>query len=112
MSKSLYSRQNDLFLDLLRRKREANRLRQADLASRLGVGQPTVSKVESGDRRLDVIRLHEWLDAMDVEFLEFMKELNELLAAHPRPDPRLRRRAARLASAGWWPASPAHRRKT
>ena len=57
MLKSLHTTQNEVFLLLLRRRRQAQRLRQADLAVRLGRGQSTVSKIERGVRRLDVIEL-------------------------------------------------------
>lgn len=81
MRKSLYRRHNQVFLGLLRRYREQGRFRQRDLAQHLGSGQGTVSKAETGNRRLDVIELREWLMAMGVDFLEFMAELHEQLEA-------------------------------
>ena len=53
MHKSLYSRPNDVFLALLRDVRLERRLRQSDLAVRLGRSQAIVSRVESGARRLE-----------------------------------------------------------
>ncbi len=81
MRKSLYRRHNQVFLTLLRRYREQGKFRQRDLAQHLGSGQGTVSKAETGTRRLDVIELREWLLAMGVDFLEFMTELHERLEA-------------------------------
>lgn len=95
MLKSLYTRHNDIFLTLLRGIREASRLRQADLAKRLGRGQATVSKVESGDRRLDVIELRAWLGALGVDFVTFMSELDDRLGALPIPEARLGSRRKR-----------------
>ena len=89
MHKSLYSRQNEIFLELLRSNRESLKLRQADLAVRLGRGQATVSKVESGVRRLDVIELRTWLLALEVDFKSFMDELDQRLLAHPLSDARI-----------------------
>lgn len=86
MRKSLYSRHNEIFLELLRSSRESLKLRQADLAERLGRGQATVSKVESGGRRLDIIELRSWLLALEVDFVTFMDELDRRLDAHPLPD--------------------------
>ena len=63
MPKSLYSRHNEIFLELLRRSRESVPLRQADLAMLLGRDQGTVSKVENGERRLDVVQLRSRRDA-------------------------------------------------
>jgi len=86
MLKTLHSRHNEIFLSLLRSQRKAQRLRQSDLARRLGRGQATVSKVERGERRLDVIELRAWLAAMGIDFLAFMRELDGLLRPHVVPD--------------------------
>jgi len=88
MLKSLYSRHNDVLLHLLRSRREAVQLRQRDLAQRLGRGQGTVSKVESGTRRLDVIELRAWLRALEVDFVDFITELDQQLQTQPMPDAR------------------------
>src|SRR5258706_4062287 len=89
MGKTLHSRHNEIFLDMLRLSREAVRLRQTDLAHRLGRGQGTVSKTERGERRLDVIELRDWLLAMDLDFVAFMRELDHRLRRHPTTDGRL-----------------------
>lgn len=93
MLKTLHTCHNQEFLKLLRQSRARQRLRQADLAQRLGRDQATVSKVESGVRRLDVIELLAWLHALDIDFLAFMAELSENLAPLQRSDPRFRTRA-------------------
>ena len=77
MLKSLHSRQNDVFLRMLRSKREAQRLRQLDLAIRLGRGQATVE-------------LWAWLNALEIDFVTFTTELDQELKASPVPDPRFR----------------------
>lgn len=87
MRKSIYRRHNQVFLGLLRRYREQGRFRQRDLAQHLGSVQGTVSKAETGNRRLDVIELREWLLAMGVDFLEFMTELHQQLEALSLLDP-------------------------
>jgi len=90
MLKSLHSRHNDVLRDLLRSRRELQRLRQLDLATRLGRGQATVSKVERGTRRLDVVELRAWLNALDIDFVEFVRELDQRLKVNPVPDARFR----------------------
>lgn len=90
MLKSLYSTHTDVFLALLRDTRASQRLRQADLACRLGRGQGTVSKVERGERRLDVMELRAWLHALEVDFVDFVAELDRRLLLHPVPDARFR----------------------
>ncbi|WP_341887795.1 helix-turn-helix transcriptional regulator [Variovorax sp. YR752] len=87
MQKTTSSMHNTIFLSLLRDCRESMRLRQADLAMRLGRGQATVSKVERGERRLDVIELRAWLGALEVDFLTFMSELDKRLRPLPVVDP-------------------------
>jgi len=96
MSKTLYSRHNEIFLSLLRGLRMARRLRQADLADRLGRGQGLVSKVERGERRLDVIELRDWLTALETDFIGFASSLDDELRLHSTSDPQLTRRAAQV----------------
>lgn len=86
MTKSLYSHHNDVLLHLLRSRRESLRLRQLDLAQRLGGGQATVSKVESGSRRLDVIELRNWLRALEMDLVSFATVLESSLKSHPTTD--------------------------
>lgn len=75
----MYPHSNGILLDLLRNRRESLRLRQTDLALRLGRDQATISKVERGERRLDVIELRAWLAALELDFLDFMVELDQRL---------------------------------
>ena len=83
MIKSLHSKHNDVILALLRDRREALGIRQADLAHRLGQTQAMVSRVETGERRLDIIELRAWLSALELGFLPFMKALDERLRSLP-----------------------------
>ena len=92
MFKILYSRHNGVFLAMLRGLRLERGLRQSDLAVRLGRGQGLVSKVERGERRLDVIELRDWLDALDSDFPGFVSSLDAELRKHATTDPRLTRR--------------------
>jgi len=92
MAKTLHSRHNKIFLTLLRGLRESRHLRQTDLADLLGRSQATVSNVERGERRLDLIELRDWLDALEVDFITFLSvvdaELRRLgatrVGGHPR----------------------------
>lgn len=99
MAKILHSRHNEVFLAMLRGLRTTRRLRQADLADRLGRGQGLVSKVERGERRLDVIELRDWLTALDADFTGFVSSLDAQLRLHATTDPRIaRRRSSQRAS--------------
>jgi len=70
------TKHHDVVLSLLRDRREALGIRQADLAHKLGQTQAMVSRVETGERRLDIIELRAWLSALEVGFLPFMKKLD------------------------------------
>jgi transcriptional regulator with XRE-family HTH domain len=89
MLKSIYTQPNQVLLSMLRSYRERCRIPQHELARRLGKEQSAVSKIERGERRLDIIELKAWLDALDMDFLVFVQELNQKLAALPSIDPRL-----------------------
>lgn len=79
MSKSLYSRHNQVFLKKLKGLRESRQLRQADLGDLLGRSQGWVSYVENGATTLNVIELREWIEALDYSFMEFLQELDDEL---------------------------------
>jgi transcriptional regulator with XRE-family HTH domain len=77
MRKTTYSLQNQILLVMLRASRRQRQLRQVDVARRLGRDQAMVSKVESGERRLDVIELRAWLAVLGENFAHFVTELDE-----------------------------------
>lgn len=80
MRKSLYQRENLAMLALLRAEREKQGLLQTDLSERLGKPQSYVSKVERGERRLDVIELRGICRAMGIEFRGFIDALERQLS--------------------------------
>lgn len=55
MAKTLGSPRQKLLIELLVQKREAAGLTQAELARRLGEYQSFVARLESGQRRVDVV---------------------------------------------------------
>lgn len=76
MYKTLYTREYQQMLALLRIKRKASKVSQVELARRLAWSQADVSKCESGVRRLDVIELRIWLKALGCELVDFVQELD------------------------------------
>jgi transcriptional regulator with XRE-family HTH domain len=64
LRKSLGSARHKALVDLLIRKREAAGMTQADLAARLGEYQSFVARLESGQRRVDVVEFLELADAI------------------------------------------------
>ncbi len=67
-------------LDLLRQIRRDARLRQVDLAERLGQPQSFVSKYESGQRRLDIQELRSLCKAVGITLEQFVARLEECLS--------------------------------
>jgi transcriptional regulator with XRE-family HTH domain len=59
----------------LREAREEKNLSQAEVAAKLGVPQSWVSKAETGERRLDVLELFDFLDAVGKKHQPFLRGL-------------------------------------
>jgi transcriptional regulator with XRE-family HTH domain len=66
-------------LALLRQIRLDAKLRQVDLAKRLGQPQSFVSKYESGERRLDILELRSVCEAVGTTLEQFVAKLEERL---------------------------------
>ena len=75
MSKSVHSAHYKRLRALLIACRGKAGLTQTDLAKALGRPQSFISKVESGERRLDVVELLEVLRALNYDSTEFISEL-------------------------------------
>lgn len=76
MEKSIHQKRYHIMIALLRGKREAIGMTQIQLAEKLNVSQTVVSKIETCERRLDVIELIDVCDAINVPFVDFLNELN------------------------------------
>lgn len=91
-----HPRDYGVLLEMLKAGRRRARMRQADVAAQLGRAQATVSKVERGEMWLDVIELRAWVNALEIDFIEFMRELDTAIGVHrsrshlvlPRPSGR------------------------
>lgn len=59
MTKSIYSREYKAVVDKLKKARLDARLRQEDVASKLKKPQSYISKIERGERRIDITELKE-----------------------------------------------------
>ena len=64
---------------LLRNKREAIGMTQIQLAERLDVSQTVISKIETCERRLDVVELIDVCNAINISVIDFFNELNTKL---------------------------------
>jgi transcriptional regulator with XRE-family HTH domain len=60
MDKTIYSEGHKALVKKLIEAREARKLRQEDVAKLLGRTQSYISKIEAGQRRIDLIQLKEF----------------------------------------------------
>jgi len=67
MEKSIMSDGHRLLAELIRTLRVESGQTQVDLAERLGETQSAVSKVESGQRRLDLVQLAAYAAALGIK---------------------------------------------
>ena len=74
VAKTIHSPAYRALLDQLKRLREKAGVSQAELAARLGRQQTWVSKVELGERRLDVDELRQVCEALGADLLRVMRE--------------------------------------
>lgn len=77
MDKTIYTREYAVLLSLLRSLRKESGVTQAELAKRLGVTQSTYSKLERGERRLDVIQLRTIGKHIGVSLTDFVTTLEK-----------------------------------
>ncbi len=72
MEKSIATKENAVFLAVLRQVRVDAGITQTTLAERIGETQSFVSKVERGELRLDVIQLRTFCLALDTDLAAFV----------------------------------------
>ncbi|EEY90094.1 helix-turn-helix domain-containing protein [Acinetobacter lwoffii] len=53
--------------------RESKKVTQVELATSLNKPQSYVAKVENLDRRIDVLELQDWLNALDTSIINFLE---------------------------------------
>ena len=73
MQKSQHTSAYRRLTPALRKAREEAGLTQAEVAEKLGVYASFVSKVESGERRIDVVELKHFCDALGVGLVAFLR---------------------------------------
>jgi transcriptional regulator with XRE-family HTH domain len=77
--KSIHDQSYKLLISLLREERRKQKLTQAELAERIDSDQTYVSKVETMERRIDVIELRTFCKALDIDLLNFLKDFEDRL---------------------------------
>jgi transcriptional regulator with XRE-family HTH domain len=79
MEKSIYTREYAVLLRLLREAREQVGISQMQLAEKLHQSQSFVSKLERGDRRIDVVQLRTICQFLGLTLGEFIQRLEREL---------------------------------
>lgn len=79
VQKSIVSKEYGLFLAFLKKVRLDSGITQVQIAKKLKTGQSFVSKVENGERRLDIIELRLWLRVLGMPLIDFVAGLENLL---------------------------------
>lgn len=77
MKKSLNTIEQRALLKTLYSLRVGQGYKQTDLAKKIGVPQSFISKVESGERRIDLVELREIVHALDTSLQLFIKEFEK-----------------------------------
>lgn len=77
MDKSINNREYKVLIGMLRSEREAKHVTQEELASRLGVNQAVVSKIETCERRIDYIELRQVCGALGISILSFLQNFEK-----------------------------------
>lgn len=93
MKKSVFTAEYQILRTLLRSVRERSNVTQVELAEKLDETQSFVSKCERGERRLDVVQLNAFCEALGIELIDFVKEFTSLTQGHSsRSSPKTRER--------------------
>jgi transcriptional regulator with XRE-family HTH domain len=84
MPNSLHDPKYILFREMLVKARTDAGLFQSDVAERLNKQQSFVSKVERGDRRIDMPEFLEIADALGIDVVKFIKQYKDALKSRKR----------------------------
>ena len=77
LGKSIHSAQYAVLLQLLHAARTRAGLTQIEMAKKLRTTQSAVSKIERGERRLDIVELHAWCRGLGISFRKFAADLDD-----------------------------------
>ncbi len=80
MKKSLRSKEQLKLQKLLADIRKEAGLRQVELSKRLEKPQSFVSKYETGERRLDLVEIHQICKAIGISFVKFAQRFDKIIS--------------------------------
>jgi len=73
MSSNLYSKEHKTIVEKLKKARHEAGLDQVEVAKKLGRSQSYLSKIESGQRKIDVVQLQKFAKFYNKEINYFLK---------------------------------------
>ena len=73
MSRAIYSKDHQYIVEQLKKARKEAGLEQTEVAKLLGKTQSHISKVEAGQRRIDIVSLKEFAKLYDKDINYFIK---------------------------------------
>ena len=73
MAKTIYSKEHRILVERLKKARKEADLDQATVAKLLGVTQSHISKIESGQRRIDIVQLKRFAKVYKKKINYFIK---------------------------------------
>ena len=73
MSKAIYSKEHKYIVEQLKKARKEAGLEQAEVAKLIGKTQSHVSKIEAGQRRIDIVALKEFAKIYKKDINFFLK---------------------------------------
>lgn len=89
--KSKKTKEYRIFCKVLKSFRKEQRFNQVELAKKLNITQSYLSKIERGDRGIDIIELMEYCNAVGISLTEFSARLEyNILSKIPHNSVRLK----------------------
>ncbi|MCF5656839.1 helix-turn-helix domain-containing protein [Pseudomonas poae] len=79
MTKAIYRREHDIFLQVLKRMRIESEMTQAQCSAALSRPQSFMSDVERGVRRLDTVQLRDLCVVLGTDLISFSKAYEKAL---------------------------------
>lgn len=79
MTKAIYRREHEIFLQVLKRMRVESGMTQAQCSAALGRPQSFISDVERGIRRLDIVQLRDLCLVLKTDLSSFSKTYEQAL---------------------------------
>ncbi len=80
MTKTIHREETQTLIDLLREVRVAAGMTQSELSLKLGRAQSFISDVERGQRRLDLVQLHDFCVAVGTPLPKLVKMFESRIA--------------------------------